>query len=639
MIITSLYYLLVGLSSILLTYIVGRTIVSIFTEQSNLFFHIFLSLLTGLLFIVIFYAFIQSKGKTIIAFIIPVIGYLVYYYKNLINWPQLNLLQLLKQNLWISCLFIILYVYQSVFFFDYNQGLYKSLYTDPYWYATFCNSQKIWGIENYFTSVNFFFPSSNIGLVPYHYPELWLTAFFSHLFSIGTIQSLYLVVYPILITTFLTGICSIYDLLFTKKAVTVIVSFVLLFSSGLTFRFYNSFSVLQYSNTLADISLLGLFGTKYAFVYPFFLLGFILVYKKEFFIGSLVLSIIPFFSIGFLPAIVGGLLLSIHYYYLGSKTINKKQFLILCAVLFLNIVLILVFYSLHKSTYSNNFAFTYFQKRYLPNGYINYSAIRAFCGNTIYYCLKIVVIFCPALLLFVFLKKLRNTLFFISVSMIGCGIVASSLYLGFTDGNQFANNILICLTLIQIIGLSTLISAYQKNKTIVLRLSIVAYFCCLLSTIYFSIKQKQKGTNWYKEDKLFVQKASKQITEKQTCVLLFLDSLGYTKNDFNSWHVHNDFYLATQYMANDIIFTLGNPELYHKCNKLSAVDSFSYHYLTPLNIWKKTDGNSLENFIIHFKIKYFYFKTGVKIPAFISRNAQIITISPITNSIFIKLKE
>ena len=122
--------------------------------------------------------------------------------------------------------------------------------------------------------------------------------------------------------------------------------------------------------------------------------------------------------------------------------------------------------------------------------------------------------------------------------------------------------------------------------------------------------------------------------------MVFLDENGYRRNNYESWHNHNDLYRLKQFSDKPIIFTIGNPDLFIKTNNFfTAVDSFNYYQLTPLNIWKHKQKGDLSSFIKHFNISYFYFKAGVNVPECISHNAEVIIESKITKSMFIILKQ
>jgi len=635
---TFLYNLSIGLFSIFITYITGKIITSSFSGKTNNFFHLFTSLLLGLVVISTSFAIYKSGGKTIMLLIIPMGTILFFYYKKQIKQPTFKLHEIKQDILYLLLLFTIIQMYQNWFFFDYSNNTIKSIYTDTYWYSTFCDSQKNWGIENYFRSFSYFFRKEEVGLVPYHYPELWLTALFSILFKIGTIQSMYLIVYPILICSFLIGIISVFEKILTNRIVLIIISILLLFTSGTTCSWYNSIHILQYSHTIADISLMGLFGTKYTFVYPFLLLGFMLLFQNKQILSFFILSAIPIFSVSFLPPIWGGLICYALFSFLFLKQIDKRTILITIGIILLNLILFLFFYNRFKSTFSNDFAINFIIDRYYKNGHFIFLNIKAFVGNTLFYVLKIVIIYFPIIIIGIFTWIEINKILILIFIMIGLGIITSSFFLGFTDGNQFANNILICASIVQILGLSILIKQYtnspNKRYFILIALILIGIFY----SIYWDIQRKNIGTRWYKEDKDFIKKTNNLITESKSCVMVFLDENGFANNTFLGWHAHNDFYLATQFDSKEIVFAIGNPELFLKVNNsLSAVDSFEYYNLTPINIWKRKKENTLKSFIKQFHIRYFYFKAGVEIPPFIQKQSKQVEISKQSGSIFYKL--
>lgn len=634
-----LYYLLLGISSSLFIYFLGRIVTSFINCSSNQLFRIFTSLITGILFITITYALIKSNGKTILIIVFPIIGFVLFYYRNYLIKPTIKFKYILNDILLISSIFTLIFLYQSWFYFDFFSNSFKSLHSDSYWYSIISNSQVMWGIESYFTECNIFSVNPyNNGLDPYHYPELWLTASFSQLFSISTLSSYYLLTCSILISTYLLGIISLFHDIFIEKWKLFFFSILLLFISGISLHSYDLIPLLRYSKIVADVSIMGLFGLKYAFVLPYILLSFILLKQGKDFLAFSILTCIPIFSIGLLPPVWGGLLL-FYSYLLINKITPKKGIVLLIIVVGLTFCLYFTFYALNKSSFSNGFALKFAIEKFYRDNHIITTNFIPFIKNAIVYFLRIGIIFSPSILLSIILFKQNNKLSILSLFIVGCGITTSSIFLGFTDGNQFANNSFIFLIVYFILGTSILLKSKIINSQIK---NLFIYLIILLSSysIFWDVNRKHIGENWYTEDSQFLKKVEKEINSQNAMILLYLDSNGYKKFNFTFWTDHNDLNMINQYTNKNINFTLGNPELYLIVNKInSVVDSFTYYKQTPLILWKqKSINHNLVSFIKHYNIKYVYIKSSVTIPNYFLINAKKIIVSPRTHNTFIKIK-
>ena len=632
-----IHQLFLGILAMLLTYSIGKIILSFSEWNDFFFFKLFCTYLIGIITIVFVYSIVKTQGRTIQMVLIPSIIYVFYYFKDTIQRPRFKKEEIIQELCWSIIPFTFVFLYQSWFYFDFSNNSFKSLYADSYWYSAYGDSIHLWSVENYFTPINFFFKAERAGLVPYHYPELWLSSFFANLFSISTVQSNYLIITPILVSSFIIGIASLFDCMILKKAFSILFSIIIIFSCGISLSLYSKYSLLSYSQVASDCSPMGLFGLKYAFILPYLYLAFLLYFRGKRMNACILFSIIPVFYVGLLPAIWGGLLLFLTV----SFFIDKKELkynLILLAFLCVTMIAYILFYAHYKSSFSNDFAFRFAIEKFYNKGHFIFQNIKPFCNNSIVYGIRIIILFIPAFLVFPFIARKNFRLLLLGLLMVGCGIFTSSFYLGFSDGNQFANNSFIILTILSFFGILNLYYLI-KNKS--KRYSYVLFILFAIYSIYciaWNINRKKIGEGWYHEDPVFLQTLSKKIKDDNCCVLVFLNAHDYKKNTFISWHLQNDLYLLKQYTNKKIVFSLGNPELYKTVNKFSVVDSFNYYKLTPVIVWRnKSANNNLNSFITHFNIRYCYFKAGVEIPDYIKQNADTIIKSQQTNSTFIIL--
>ena len=90
--------------------------------------------------------------------------------------------------------------------------------------------------------------------------------------------------------------------------------------------------------------------------------------------------------------------------------------------------------------------------------------------------------------------------------------------------------------------------------------------------------------------------------------------MDYTSIPIAWWQLKNDLLPLTQYTQNDIIFSIGNPDLFFDLkNEVSYSDSLYFKYLFPVN-QEVLDKGDCGEFINRNNIKYLYLKKGVDLP-------------------------
>ena len=298
--------LLFGFLGLLITYFAGKLITSFFSVNGGFFFRLFVSYIIGITAIVLFYSIIKTQGQTINILLLPIIGFLLYYFRDSFVMPSIPLKLIIKELSWSAFPFMLIFLYQSWWIFDFSNGWIRQTTFDLYAYASYSDSLRISGIENRDLGMTYFYPEL-CGTVPYHYAELWFTAFFSELFTNAAVNNYYFVMYPVLVTIFTIGLSSLFQNRIKKKILALTISFLLLFITG--FKINNS----VISIVCAHYNIAGGFGLKLAWIYIFLLLGFI-TWNTNRTAAYCVLISIPVFSFIFLPGIWGGFII----YFAGS---------------------------------------------------------------------------------------------------------------------------------------------------------------------------------------------------------------------------------------------------------------------------------------------------------------------------------
>jgi len=634
-----------GLLALLICYSSGKIIASFFEIKGNFFFRLFVTYIFGITSIVLFYSIIKAHGRTVNVLLIPIIGYLLYYFRtSFTKKPKFDKNEILLEFAWSLLPFLFVFLYQSWFYFDLKKNELKILWSDYYAYSYFIDVLKVKGIENYQLARMFLSDNKYIGMMPYHYSELWLNAFFSITLSNNSINCYYFTVFPILVTIFQIGICSLFVNKINNKVLGLSISVLMLFVTGLSFPFFNNnYQSLIFSNA----HILGYSSLKLTWIFIFVLLA-VIIFHKDNVVSFIIFSSIPFFSSSFLPAIWGGMLLFLlmKFFILFPK-IDRKYFL-----LFIYVSLLLCIYTIFYHFFSDNSINTFLINvvnknpfmQFLHKG-INMHTIKIFIGNFCSFTppyplsnFSFILYLSPfvALLIPVVLKRNIELWGLCFCFYIG-GLFASILFYGMLDSNQFSTNLISILIILIIVGLIYMIDNYSQHK-----LSILILIPLLLYSIFigkYSPKYNEQLVK--KEDNSFLKNVSNCITEQTVVVCVFFNKDKYNKleNKFYWWAAYNDFKLLSQYSKSNLIFVIGNPELYLTNKVMSTNDSLVYFNYSPINVWR-ANGKSftLQSYIRKYNIKYFCFQPQVDIPSFIKQNIDTVISSSKTGCSFIKIK-
>ena len=650
MIVSFLFLCFSGVLSIFITYIVGKSILAFLPKSKGLFFQLFVSLAIGILVLVLLFSIFASGGKTIHVILLPIIGLFFFKYRKSITKPTINFCEIRTELLWAILLFIPVFLYQSYFFFDFVNGTVKSLLWDNYAYASYIDSLRLWGAETRYVDMNYFSPEFRKGLVPYHYSELWLSAFWASLFKLSSIKAYYFITNSLLLTAFTTGVCSLFEQKIDKKYVIVPLSFLLLFIAGLTFPFYGHSDLLP-CLWFKNMSMLGILGSKMAFIYLYLLMAIILLKRGELFLGNTLLLTIPLFSIGLMPGIWGGMLL-VQIFDITKQRfkINRNHVYVFGFVGFA-IVLYALFYHVFKSgnvdDYTSKYIFSHgiFKSVY---GGITIANIKIVIANFICYSiptiglnmLKMLVFFFPFLII-IYRSVQRNArLWLFTLIAVICGATITTLCAGILDTGQFTTNLSVIMAVLIIIGIAELVvDTYIKPSKINFVLIFIAGIL-LFYNLIGTIQSRDAMQTWHDDDHVFLKKIAETVKSEKTVVcLVLLSEDEYARQPYLWWYDRNDADIVSQYSNAHFIFTLANPELYFKYKEIRESEKFAYNYLTPINAWRnKNNGQDLEAFIKQFSIRYFYVKKSVKLPLYITRNTKNSIESTKTGTNFIELQ-
>ena len=615
--------LFIGFLSCLIVYAVGKTISSFYEITGNFFFRLFITNCLGIIAIVFAYSVLGSKGRTISLLLIPFIIYFFYRYRQSVKTFRFHWKEILQESVWVLGLFLIIFLYQSLFFFDFAKNSLLYLFRDDYSHALFSDSLKLWGSENYLTDLLYFNPGMRIQLIPYHYPELWLTSFFAKLFSIATINCYYLITNSLLLSTFLCGICSLYK----KTNIFVIVLFAII-SLFITNVYSSQIRYLGFHSFPWDGTVMGLCSQKLAFIAVYLLLGIILVLKKQKTDGIIVIAAIPLFSVTFVPGILCGIVLFslLEIIEAGFRTTRRQGIAIGLAFVFFFVYFL--FYRFFQSSYTKNYAtFLSFLDSWKLKISFWYFMFH-FIGITLFFTPYIILLLRKSLILY------RFWIFYI-FCLTG-GILATLLGSSLLDAGQFTSNSNILAIIILIVSFAMYISEGNWNGKKIL---IVTLFCMLvLGNTIFVVKTKYELSVSKEpgiENEAFLQSIAQNIQENPSVILYFKTTKGIHNGEFSSWYHSSPIIPLFQYTNKTIIFSIANPESFAQNITMSYVDSNYYQHFTPLGIWySKGKTQTLESFVKKYSIHYFYAMQGTSIPEYIIKNAKKVLISKTTQSKF-----
>lgn len=613
----------------ILIFTLGKSILVFFSPIKDNLLRNFITNIIGILTIIVCYSIYKSNLKTIIILVFPIIFLLFHTLKQHIKKHSFktNLAKDFSISLLALC---IIFIFQLYFYIDLNSLLFKPISRDYFFYASVSDSLKLFGTENFFPAMNHFFPGK-LGLMPYHYPELWLNAFISQLFLCASTNSYLLIVSPLLNGTLLIGISSLFEKKIHNIFLLFFISFMLLGVSGLFFPLYSHLSYLYESWWHSIVSTIGYSGTKFSFSYIFILLAIILLSKKSYYIGLIVLTLVPIFSVGMLPGIWGGtiLFLLLNLFTKSIEITKKESFLILGLICF-ELTLFYLFYRIFGQSYTSNYASNQIVSTLSTIDGNFLITIKHFIGNITSYYIKMVIFYIPYFLPLLVMNKWKKPLWFLTIIILFCASFTTTITHNLTDSTQFTSNIGVLIVCLIIVDFASAISSMNKRTSYLTYLMI---FCLSFLFLYSAQKAIEGKTAYFIEEgnQEFVNQVSKIVSKNPAPILVFY-SKEYYKNSISIRSACSVFdkEIIKIHQQNNIplITPAGNVELYKECNYMNYADSFYYSQFSPVIVWEQIDStHTLETFIKQYHLKYFYFMNTVDVPQYI----KILSIKEITS--------
>ncbi|TAE73113.1 MAG: hypothetical protein EAZ85_08025 [Bacteroidetes bacterium] len=221
------------------------------SSPRGFFTNIFLKILVSTIITTSLFAIIFTQGKTIFILFLPL---LLLFYLALKKEKELeNITSIDKKNelinyiyLFFISFFIIFYIFWG--YFPNEKTPYPNYFFDAIFYSKVSEYIYLTGNENIFVEGNLV-SNEYTGVFPYHYFELWLTAFFSNLFGLS-----YIICYETTLKSYLIIVCIFSFLSCIEQIKKIIITDIILvisfaFVGGIYFVFFDIlYFIKQYSS-------------------------------------------------------------------------------------------------------------------------------------------------------------------------------------------------------------------------------------------------------------------------------------------------------------------------------------------------------------------------------------------------------
>lgn len=378
-------------------------------NSNNPYGELFYSFFSGLIVFATVFSLVATKGRTINIIFIFSGSILLFKYFTKSGSIRSGLLQrafqFLKRN-WIVVVLstFIFYTYEAVWLLKSGNFNFILPFVD---YVDMYNISQIitqTGQENNkFLISNYYFDAFH-GISPYHYFELWLNGFLSVLLPVSGMVTLMLFVYPLFYVASYLGILAIWEhygkVTFFKAAL----SFIILFTGGMYFEFYNRYELLKwYGGTVGNIA--HIWGKKSAVLYPFVMASYLHFINNKNATATVLLLCTGIVSIGVMPGISGGILLFI-LLNRWHKTYTRADIKFLYLLYLIFIIIFVGIYLLWGNKNEESLGFSKIISDFFSA--FDLSFIKTLFFRMVFSELRLLVIFSPFLLLIwhvIFRKK------------------------------------------------------------------------------------------------------------------------------------------------------------------------------------------------------------------------------------------
>ena len=360
---------------LLLIFLIGKVVTfSLRIKKQPLFFDFFLQLIVGQLFLSLFFSIYKAGFLTIQVIFIPLL-FIVY---SLVKRKPVFTLDILYHK-FLGLFIPFLFVFFLINFSMINNGNWLIPHLDLFVYTDHIKTLIHYGNENnlgYVTNTIF----NELGITPYHYFELWLSAFVSVFFKVEPLAAYWAIIYPTFYITVFCGVLAIFEHFNKVRISHFFWSFLFVFIGGVYLPFYHFIPYIEASKYVSG-NLISSFGPLYLTWIAFFYS--LLTNNKK--IAFVIVLFIPILSYSTFPAIVIGALLWLVF---DDNLASKKLKIWLFILLFTFAISVFLFYFLFQNEFGSRVNFS----DVLPVFIINHSDFT-FQEGFIFFLKKLVVYF------------------------------------------------------------------------------------------------------------------------------------------------------------------------------------------------------------------------------------------------------
>jgi hypothetical protein len=617
-----IFYLGLLIAALLLVYTTGKIITSFFSFNISKPINLFVSYSIGLLAILITYSVIKSRLHTINLGIIPLFFLLIFCLRKKINSPRFDFNSIKKDVVISLSILFPIFIFQSIFFINISSNTINAMNLDYWFYGNMADFLKLYGLETTFTDINLYGLNHAIQLNPYHYSELWLTAFFSNLFSTSAENIYVLVTIPLLITIYGIGIYSIFSETKIKRKYVFLVTILCLMIGGLYFPIYDKSEITNYFSTTVT-NILGSVFQKLSFVAIYLLLAFILLYKNKKNYAIIVLAFLPFFAIYFFPAVLGGIALLIVWDWINARFSYKKIDWFSVGIIIYTALFIFLFYSIFNKAEN---AYVHLSNKSLLTK-IAHAQLQI--GDLKSFVLYVFVRFGGCFMLyFPYLILLSNSILkqkkilLMSCFIVLSGAIAFALTNGFAQASQLSINPYIVFNLLILFGALNFIENFESKKKINWLIASGLVVITSISMAYTTKIKKEESASFLTKNEQIIdagktfESIDSLLTENPCKILVFsnCDDFTYNVNITQWWYSFGSFFQISKHTNKTLFFTLANATDYFICNHaVTADDSAYYSAYMPVG-YKKGFVIDKAKFIEDQHIKYVFVRNDASLP-------------------------
>jgi hypothetical protein len=563
-----------------------------------------------------------TRGNTVLlGFLIPVFFILINLKKQIrLNNPfkefSFKTFLLIAFSLW--SLSIIFSFLEFIKYYNSELGLITEVpHFDFLYYGKLSKYMVEYGAENRLFFLNQLIENATEVRQPYHYPELWVNGVLVKTSGTSSVGLLLFSTFPILkaITCSSIFLLALGNKKPSFRFQPALIAISILTISGFYFPFYNNSELLKYFDGITQAGFFMTFGKKYVLIYLVAGISIFYYYQKEKYLEFLlILSIIPFISIGSLPSICSiEVLFPIYLIY--TKKISWKNLIPIYANQVLIICFIILYYSLNGLNELNDtLSDSTLVSRLIHNP--NIELLKTFFFSFFFTGVRFVLFVLPYCAILIFLrynnlKHLLNSGILGAVSMLG-GLIAVGLSVGILDNGQFFYNSIPILFLILAFEINKSLQELPVNSN---NKIITPIILLLFGIWHFRTDfeyEKESNAPYNQISTSLKVKNLKNITEHNdgSIIGLFkakgLDKTKYTFLD--SYYLNSHFYLQLSPNYKDAI-NIDISDFIIPGRKLNSVDQYLikqnelFYYLKNSN--QELTGASLTSFSRKIKASFF----------------------------------